>query len=504
MFWDKIEKREKETTVNDWPVIYSFENGYDNAVGKNSGLNESTYFSCLKIIAESIAKCPFQIKQETDKGDVVSHDHYLSDLLRLRPNPSMSAIDVFKTLVTLSKHYGIAGLYIDRVGSKVKALYPVKITGITVDDAGLIKSTKGNKVLYDYQGVNGEYGSCLENNIIVLRDFTLDGINPKATRNILSESLDTSIKSQGYLNKLFQNGLTNKIVVQLTSDLKEEGELKKVQEKFGRIYSNNNRIFTVPAGYNVSSLNLSLTDAQFAELRLMSKKDIAGSMGVPLSKLGEVIENAKSDEQDNISFLTDTLQVIFTQIEQESDWKLLSTIDRKKGLKVRANTNVMLRLDAKTQAEVVTAYTKNGVYSLNKAKEIVGVEKLDKDVTTFPSGQVTLEQMMNNDVSYAHETKNVVADNEDKQITKTTKDTVVNIETEGTVSSISLNGAQIQSLLQIVTAVVANQLQYESAIVLITSAFPFDEEVAKQILGNPKVLDVEPKKAGDNIATDIS
>lgn len=398
MFWDQYEKR--ETTVNDWTSLYSFENGYDNAVGKNSGLNESTYFSCLKIISESIAKCPFQVKQETGKGEIVANDHYLTSLLRLRPNPNMSAVVAFKTLVVLYKHFGIAGLFIDRKGSKVNALYPVKITNITVDDAGLIKSTKNNKVLYDFQGVNGEYGSCFENDLIILRDFSIDGIYGQATRSILGESLDTSIKSQGYLNKLFQNGLTNKIVVQLTSDLKEEGELKKVQDKFSRVYSNNNRIFTVPAGYNVSSLNLSLTDAQFAELRQMSKKDIAGSMGVPLSKLGELVENAKSDEQDNLSFLVDTLQVIFTQIEQEGDWKLLTATDRGKGYKIRANTNVMLRLDAKTQAEVVTTYAKYGVYSLNKAKEIVGVEQLDKDVTTFPSGQVTLEQLMSNEVSY--------------------------------------------------------------------------------------------------------
>jgi len=500
MFWDSIEKRETtETTVNDWSTVYSFENGYENAVGKHSGLNESTYFSCLKIISESIAKCPFQIRQETDKGEIVATNHYLYDILRLRPNPNMSAIDTFKTLVVLSKHYGIAGLYIDRVGSKVNDLYPVKITDITVDDVGLISSTKNNKILYSYQGVNGEYGSCFENDILVLRDFTLDGINSNATRNILSESLDTSIKSQGYLNKLFQNGLTNKIVVQLTSDIKEEKELKKVQEKFDRIYKSSNRTFTVPAGFNVSSLNLSLSDAQFAELRQMSKKDIAGSMGVPLSKLGETIENAKSDEQDNISFLGDTLQVIFTQIEQEADWKILSATDREKGFKIRANTSVMLRLDAKTQAEVVTSYTKNGVYSLNKAKEIVGVETLDKDVTTFPSGQVTLEQMMGNQVSYASgETKEDTAKIDP---TSTEKLADVSIETEGTVSNISLNGAQIQSLLQIVTAVATNQLQYDSAIVLITSAFPFEDDVAKQILGNPKMLDVEPTKAGDGVDT---
>jgi HK97 family phage portal protein len=398
MFWDKYEKR--DTTVNDWTNLYTFENGYENGMNNNKGLNESTYFSCIRIISESIAKCPFLVKQETKTGDIVADNHYLYDSLRLRPNPNMSAIDTFKTLVALAKHYGIAGLFIDRRGSNVNGLYPVRITNITIDDVGLIKSTKNEKVLYDYQGADGEIGSCFEKDILVLKDFTLDGINTKATRTLLHESLDTSIKSQNYLNALFQNGLTNKIVVQLVSDIKEESELNRTQAKFSRIFSNNNRIFTVPAGYNVSSLNLSLSDAQFAELRRMSKEDIAGSMGVPLSKLGIIVENAKSDEQDNISFLTDTLQVYFTQIEQEADWKLLTSADRKKGFKIRANTNVMLRLDALTQAQVVDIYVKNGTYSLNKAKEITGVKLLDKDVTTFPSGQVTLEQLMSNEVSY--------------------------------------------------------------------------------------------------------
>lgn len=55
----------------------------------------------------------------------------------------------------------------------------------------------------------------------------------------------------------------------------------------------------------------------------------------------------------------------------------------------------------------------------------------------------------------------------------------------------SLNGAQIQSLLLIVQSVVSNQLEYDSAITLITSAFPFDKETAKDILGDVSKLKLE-------------
>lgn len=400
IFDRKIDVEKREVNVNDWKTVYSFENGYE-ITPFEAEMKEGTYFSCIKCISEDIAKCTLQVKKETDKGEEIGKDHYLYDLLRLRPNSYMSAIDCYKTFVALSRHYGYAGLFIDRQGSKINGLYPVKITGVTIDNAGLIKSTMNNKILWDFEGVDGEYGSCFDKDIIILRDFTLDGIKAKSIRSILSESLDTSIKSQNYLNKLFTNGLTSKIVVQLTNDIKEENELKKVQAKFDRIYSNNGRIFTVPAGYNVDSLNLSLSDAQFTDLRKLSKEEIAMSFRVPLSKLGIVGDTAKSEEQDNIKYLTECLLIIFEQIEQEMDWKLLTPTEREMGYKIRFNLSVLLRTDSKTQAEVISTYVSNGVYDLDYAKDIVGVQKIGGEIIiTLPSGQVLLKDLLAGNVSY--------------------------------------------------------------------------------------------------------
>ncbi|KOC32545.1 phage portal protein [Clostridium botulinum] len=398
-----IEKR--ETNVNEWKSIYSFENGYDITPFEKE-MKESTYFSCIKLIAESIAKCTLQVKRETEKGEVLAKEHYLYDKLRLRPNDYMSAIDCYKSFVALSKHWGYSGLFIDRQGSKVKGLYPVKITNLTVDNAGLIKSTKSNKILWDFESFEGETGSCFDKNIIILRDFTLDGLKGRANRSILSESLDSSLKSQNYLNKLFSNGLTNKIVVQLTSDIREEKELKKIQNKFDRIYANNGRVFTIPAGYNVQPLNLSLSDAQYTDLRKLSKEEIATSLFVPLSKLGIIRDTAVSEEQDNIKFLTDCLLIIFEQIEQEMDWKLLTPAERAKGYKIRFNIQVLLRTDSKTQAEVISTFVKNGIYDLDYAREILGVEKIGGEVIiTLPSGQVLLKDLLDGNVSYVNKKK---------------------------------------------------------------------------------------------------
>nr|WP_275297151.1 phage portal protein [Clostridium sp. YIM B02569] len=398
--------------------MYSFENGYD-ITPFDIEMKESTYFSCIKIISESIAKCTLQVKKETEKGEELAKDHYLYDKLRIRPNDYMSAIDCYKAFVALSKHWGHSGLFIDRQGSKINGLYSVKITNVTIDNAGLIKSIKGNKILWDFEGVEGEIGSCFDKDIIMLRDFTMDGIKGKANRSILSESLDSSLKSQNYLNKLFSNGLTNKIVVQLTSDIKEEKELKKVQEKFDRIYTNNGRVFTIPAGYNVQPMNLSLSDAQFTELRKLSKEEIASSFQVPLSKLGIMRDTAVSEEQDNIKFLTDCLLIIFEQIEQEMDWKLLTQTEREMGYKIRFNINVLLRTDSKTQSEVISTYVKNGVYDLDYARDILGVQKIGGElIITLPSGQVLLKDLINGNVSYQKGKQNTTPKDGDNIDTK--------------------------------------------------------------------------------------
>ena len=147
------------------------------------------------------------------------------------------------------------------------------------------------------------------------QDMSLDDIK---------ESIDSNVKAQKYQSQLFSNGLTNKMVVQLTSDVKDSKELKKIQNKFDKLYSSNGRVFTVPAGFNVSAMNLSLADSQFAELKVIGKQDIASALGVPYS----LIEKGSLTEDENIAFLSNAIIPIITALEQEMDWKLLTDIDR--------------------------------------------------------------------------------------------------------------------------------------------------------------------------------
>ena len=375
MFLNKIEKRE-DTTINDWENIYSFEKGYEGLT--DLGLKESTYFKCIKILSESVAKIPLNIKQSTEIGENKVKNHYLFDLLRNRPNEYMSSIDFFKAMEATRQHKGDAFALICRDSKgKIVGLYPIDVTRLIVDNVGLCKSKKKNKILVEYT-VGGKTYDCLYSDVLHLKGFTMDGINSKAIKNVLNGLIETNKGALSYQRELFKNGLTNKAVVQFATDVKNENELKKAQEKFNRLYSSKGRILTVPAGYTITPLNLSLADSQFEQLKKLNAIDLATAFGVPPYMIGFTEGyNNNSLEQSNLSFLNSTLLILLESIEQELNYKLLTSSERKSGIYFEFNQGVLLRTDSKTQAEILTRYVASGIYTPNEARLILGLLKAD-------------------------------------------------------------------------------------------------------------------------------
>ncbi|CDH89868.1 phage portal protein [Clostridium botulinum] len=391
-----FEKRSSNGEGFDWTSWIRGEDSEGNAI------NDNTYFTCINILSNSVAKLPIVLKQTTNNGEIEANKHYLYDFLRLRPNANMNATECLKATIMKYKHKGIAGIYIDRPnGNKILGLYPVSINNIIVDDAGLINSNKQNKVLVDFTCIDKQ-GSCFDKDIIILRDNSFNGIDTKSTKNYISDTINSSLKSQKYQLDLFSNGLTNKAVVQLTSDIKDEKDLLRIQERFKRLYSNKGRIFTVPAGYNVTPLNLSLVDSQFAQLKIQSRKDISSAVGVPYN----LIEKGSLTEEENISYLTNTITPIILMLEQELDWKLLTPGERKQGYKIRFNVNSMLRTSPEKQKNILCDYIKNGVYTTNDVRQILGLEKIEgADEILYPSGQITLKNLVEGKASWQKDNK---------------------------------------------------------------------------------------------------
>ena len=86
-----------------------------------------------------------------------------------------------------------------------QVIYRGKIIGKEqdfIDDAGIIDSAKNCPILYTCK-LNNEIFDALDKNVIVFKyGYSNDGINVVPVRSILTNTVDTLVKGQTYLNNI--------------------------------------------------------------------------------------------------------------------------------------------------------------------------------------------------------------------------------------------------------------------------------------------------------------
>lgn len=386
MIFDRLEKSINNKVTIEGSTWSNFLKTY---VSDDDLLKESTYNKCIRYTGESVAKCPLTVKKITDKGEIEATDHRLYDKLRLRANPFMTISDCLKTWICLGEHEGISALYFTKQGY----MFPAKVARILVDDLGVIDSLKGKSAVAYVLDIAGQQIGALNEECCIYRSgVSWDNIRSvNANKDYLQDSTNTLLDGQSYLSKLFDNGMCSKVLVQLTSDMKNKGELAKEQDKFNSLFNTDGKMFVAPAGTSISTLNMTLADGQFKEIRSLSRIEIANAFGLTPSMIGE----GEGDiEKDTLRYLQDTLLFKLEVLEQELDYKLLTEAERKQGYKIRFNTNVLLRTNTKTQQEIICEYTKQGIYSIEYARELLGVPNDMTGTVTLPSGQILLKDLL--------------------------------------------------------------------------------------------------------------
>lgn len=151
--------------------------GYDankTDVSRERILFEAVSYACIRIRSEAVAKVPIKIY----KGNKKDEEHYLNRILRLRPNPYMSAFTFKKLIETNNCIHGNAYAYIDidRRTGRVKELYPLENARVTiyVDDVGLLG--KANNVYYIYSSADGKRYKLNREEIFHAMGLTFNGI----------------------------------------------------------------------------------------------------------------------------------------------------------------------------------------------------------------------------------------------------------------------------------------------------------------------------------------
>jgi HK97 family phage portal protein len=355
--------------------------GSINVKGKNA-LKVDVVFACIRILSGSVSKLPLKVYKEDEHGIQKATRHPLYDLLKLRPNPLMSAIDFWKAIeVHRSMGNAYASIEFDRKTGRPIALWPMDSSKVKVmvDDIGLIDGK--TKLWYEVNIGKGEKRKLMPEEVLHFKgSITLDGLIGVPTIEYLNASIENAASSTKFINNFFRQGLQVKGLIQYVGDL-DEGAKQRFREKFEEMSSglkNSHRIALMPVGYQFTPMGLNMVDAQFLENTQLNLRQIATAFGIKMHQLNDLTRSTHTNiEHQQREFYMDTLQEIFTTYEQELNWKLFLDSELAAGYYAKFNVDAILRADLKTRYEAYGKAIEKGFMTPNEARSKEEMQPLE-------------------------------------------------------------------------------------------------------------------------------
>lgn len=347
--------------------------------GGNDLLCSSTYYTCMLIRCNALAKMPIQIKKMDGDNVVEDKKHILNRILGLKPNPYQTIHDFLWQSEFNRLHYGNSFWYMKNDGTKQRELYCLNPTAVSImiDDIGLLD--KKNAVYYVYSyGVDNQTIFTVDE-MSHFKNYPINGIKGRSVKRYLSDTIQSEIKSTNVLNEKLDGGLQDPVVVEYVGDMDEARE-KRVQAKFQSLsgVKNAGKVLPIPSEFKASVLETKLVNNQFFQLRGFTTKQIANAFGVKGFQLNDLDSGTYNNvEQQNKVFYSDTMQDVFTMYEQEMQDKLLTIEEKDAGYFIAFDLDAVLRSDFATRIASNVAAINGSVYTVAEVRKSEGKKYIE-------------------------------------------------------------------------------------------------------------------------------
>lgn len=364
-------------------------------------ISEVTYFTCLKMLSETLAKMPIKYYQRTEEGIVEAEQTDTSKLLTKRPNPFMTPTVFWNTVEMNRNHYGNAYVYMrkkfvrKKYGGQFKVIdlwvMQSNCVQIVVDDAGIFAGVGRLWYVYTDPTTGRQYVFSTDEVMHFKTSFSFNGITGLPVQEILKDTVNGASASQDYMNKLYENGLTAKAVLEYTGNLNKDNqeEMRLAFEDFGNGTRNIGRVLPVPLGMKITPLDIKLTDSQFFELKKYTALQIAAAFGVKPNQINDYTKSSYSNsEMQQLSFYVDTELYIIKQYEEEINYKMLTEDEQDDGFYYKCNEKVLFRTDSKTQMEYLANGVKNSIIMPNEARQKLDYPDVDGGNELYANGNI--------------------------------------------------------------------------------------------------------------------
>lgn len=350
--------------------------GMESGEDERNALKLSTVKRCVDVLADSIAEIPVSVRNWKTNEEITQH--YLSKVLCQRPNEAMTPF-VYKRLLERNRNLrGNAYAYINRDAHG----RPVELIPLSPDYVSVNLDLSGH-LWYGYtHPTSGKQYAIESINVEHYKNDSEDGLIGISTLRHAALALKTARAREEYDHAMYVNGGRPAGVLQTDSDITssyrseaDAGGAEQrvyyrdiVRNEWERVHSgaaNAFRVAVLDNGLKYQPISVTNSDAQFVENKETSVIDICRFFGVPPHKAFAGNQSYDANEANSIGFVTDTIQPIVTQYEEEDKWKLLVPDDVNAGLVIYRNMLSSLRGNTDARGKWYMTMRNIGAYSVN-------------------------------------------------------------------------------------------------------------------------------------------
>lgn len=282
----------------------------------------ATVYRCTAILSGSIAALPLQLKRKKNGYFVVDEDNPIHYALTVRPNRRQTAFELMRNAIIQVVNAGNAYIYPDWHGEELR---------LTLLTPGSVSYDKMLDFYLVNDPVNGIYESLDSEEIIHLRGVSLDGgYTGESIIRYASRVMNIATSADRQSLAMHQPGSSYKGFISGNSDSVrgmpnfQDDQLKVPTERIEKELRSGKNIMYLQGDLRFNPLSLSAADIQLLERLKFDVLELCRFYGVHPDKVfAGQSQNYKASEMSQVQYMTDTLQPILRQVENEFFVKLI-------------------------------------------------------------------------------------------------------------------------------------------------------------------------------------
>ncbi|MBK7406401.1 MAG: phage portal protein [Phycisphaerales bacterium] len=374
-------------------------------VGPERSLSLSTYYACLKILAEDVAKVGWHLyergqggrrRADTDPRYWLVHDEPGG------PDGEVSDFTFRETLVYWAAGWGHAEAEIIRDGrgmpTGMELIHPSRVTERRTDSGALVYDIRRDSA-QNFRPLMGAQAGTVEATLPAENVFQLKNFGGLSVARLAAETIGHALAVRRFGAAFFGNGTVLGGWLEHPAKLNPEAR-KTLKQLWADRYQGPGKAHKtalLEEGVQFHPLAVPPESAQFVETMRFTVPEVCNWFRVPMYKLNLLDGVPKANiEQLSLDYVGDTVQTWTTRLDKEGNRKLLFERERRV-FYFEHNLDSLKRADLAARGEYYKTAIANGWMTINEVRALQNLDGIGPagDQAFVPLNQTTAERVLN-------------------------------------------------------------------------------------------------------------